>query len=349
MAKKITDDTTEGRIRNILKGIIDSDVSSFGNNLVESDIVIESVPTGMPSLDSICTGHGFPDRGIVILAGAESTGKTALALRVGSMFEGDIAYIDSEYTTTSSWVERVGCDPKRVKPYRVSTIEEACEVIKAIAPFYKVIIWDSMQNSSSGEQLAKTADQRTRATSALVMSTQAPIINAILVQNGTLGIFISHLIQNQKKVTDYDPEFIMPGAQRLKHNSRLTLLLTRVRNSNFYKSNDKDYVTSAMHFNGQDVKIKSEKNKVGSKPFRTAVLPFLYEGGYSAELDTIRTAIRVGVIDQKGAWYSYEGSKIGQGVDNVMLFIRDNPDLGSEIYKKVLNKLKHYDCDKEEE
>jgi len=204
------------------------------------------------------------------------------------------------------------------------------DILLDIIPHFKIIVWDSYSNIASREENAKEAGDRTRATGAIVMSTQVKRLNSALYNHGCHLIVISHVSQNQERMTKFDPKHIIPGGERLHHNSHLTLMMfpsTKAKDG-------KDIFSEYDAVYGRASRILCQKNKTGA-PLRQGKIMNVFGEGFSIFDDTFTSGVSLGVIERNGSWYSYEGTKLGQGEVKAKEMLLDNPDLVDEIRGKI--------------
>lgn len=300
-------------------------------NLGENPRYPDKVLTGRPSLDYVTDG-GLPRGRVILIAGEESSGKSSLTIQIAEKLGKKILYIDTESTLTTDYIESLGADPFNFTHAIPSTTEEMCNITRKHIPNFDVIIWDSINNSASVEQLQKLAEEKTMANRANVLSAQLPILVGMCNQYNTSLIILSQVRENMDKANKYSPDTVVPGGRSLHHNSSLTLELFR---SSLQKTKDIDPLSNRREdIEGNMVRIRCTKNKVG-KANREVTIKFTYGKGYTEEADISSSAVRLGIINRSGSWYSYEGTTLCQGEDNIAPLLEDNPELKEELKLKI--------------
>lgn len=289
--------------------------------------------TGRPSIDYVTDG-GFPKGRLILIAGEPSAGKSSLTIQIAESLGKKILYADTEMTLTTDYLVSLGSDPYKFTHFTPSTTEQMCNVIREQIPNFDVIVVDSINNSASGEQLQKTADEKTMANRARVMSEQLPILIGLANQYNTTLIILSQVRDNMNKANKYSPDTVVPGGRSLHHNSSLTLELFK---SSKKESKDKDN-EGLNHkdkvIEGNMVRIKCTKNKVGIVN-REVSVEFTYGEGYTVEADYAAAALKFGILELKGSWVNYNGESLVQGKDNLKSFLRDNPEILDNIKMEV--------------
>lgn len=302
-------------------------------NLGEKPRYVEKIKTGRPSFDFLTDG-GIPKGRLVLIAGEPSAGKSSLTIQIANLIGEKILYVDTEATLTTDYLEDLGADPSKFGHCIPETTEQMMNIIRKEIPNYNVIVVDSINNSASNEQLQKTADEKTMANRASVLSAQLPILISLCNQYNTTLIVLSQIRDNMNKANMYSPDTVIPGGKSLHHNSSMTIELKPATKK---KSKDSDELELYDTVTGRMVRMTCTKNKVG-KPFRTVELEFSYGLGYTIEADVASAATRLGILEKSGSWIKYKGASIAQGIDNVVPVLFDNPELLEELKNAVLEK-----------
>lgn len=292
--------------------------------------------TGRPSIDWVTDG-GIPKGRLILLAGEPSAGKSSLTIQIAEKLGKKILYGDTEATLTTDYLVSLGATPEKFDHFIPETTELMCDIIRQQIPNYDVIIVDSINNSASGEQLNKTAGEKTMANRANVLSSQLPILIGLANQYNTTLIILSQVRDNMDKANKYSPDTVVPGGRSLHHNSSLTLEL--FKSSKKEKDEKGTLGNKDKVIEGNMVRIKCTKNKVG-KANREVSVEFTYGMGYTIEADVASSAKRLGILEMKGSWVSYKGSNICQGIDNVVPMLFDNPELLEELKSAIEEKTK---------
>ena len=305
-------------------------------NLDKNPRYPDKVLSNRPSIDWVVDG-GFPRGRLILIAGEASAGKSSLTIQIAEELGKKILYADTEATLTTDYILSLGATPSKFDHFIPETTESMCDIIRQQIPNYNVIIVDSINNSASGEQLQKTAGERTMANRALVMSSQLPILIGLANQYNTTLIILSQVRDNMDKSNKYSPDTVVPGGRSLHHNSSLTLEL--------YKSSKKEKDEKGTLGNkdkvieGNMVRIKCTKNKVGIVN-REVSVEFTYGMGYTIEADVASSAKRLGILEMKGSWVTYKGTTLVQGIDNLVPMLFDNPELLEELKLEIVEKTK---------
>lgn len=291
--------------------------------------------TNRPSIDYVTDG-GFPKGRLILIAGEPSAGKSSLTIQISENLGEKILYCDTEATLTTDYLESLGATPSKFSHCIPETTESMCNIIRREIPNYDVIIVDSINNSASGEQLQKTAEEKTMANRANVLSSQLPILIGLANQYDTTLIVLSQVRDNMDKSNKYSPDTIVPGGRSLHHNSSMTLELYK---SSKKEKEDKDTLSNKDKIvEGNMVRIKCTKNKVGI-PNREVSVEFTYGLGYTIEADIAASAKRLGVLEMAGSWVKYKGTSLVQGIDNLVPLLFDNPELLDELKKDMEEKM----------
>ncbi len=307
-------------------------------NLGVNKRIAKKVRTKRPSLDYVTDG-GFPIGRLILFAGEKSSGKSSAAIQLAPLLGDKILYVDTEYTLTSDYIETLGCDPSNFYHVMPQSTEEMCDIIRANVKDFDVIIIDSINNSASMEQLNKKSEEKTMANRATVLTAQLPIIVGDCNRHNTTLFVISQIRQNMQKQNKYDPDTVIPGGESLHHNSSMTLEFfssTKVKDDG-NEFDGKETVT------GRTIRVLCSKNKVG-EPFRTIKMEFLYKEGYTEDNDVIDAALKLGIIENKGAWFYYKDLKFN-GRGKVRSTFKENKvaykELMAEVEDGMEKLLKH--------
>lgn len=298
------------------------------------------VLTDRPSIDYVTDG-GLPKGRLVLIAGEPSAGKSSLTIQIAEKFGNRILYADTEATLTTDYLLSLGANPESFDHFIPDTTENMCDIIRQQIPNYNVIIIDSINNSASGEQLQKTAGEKTMANRASVLSNQLPILIGLCNQYNTTLIILSQIRDNMNKANKYSPDTVIPGGNSLHHNSSMTLELfisSKKEKEEKGSLGNKDKVVE-----GNMVRVKCTKNKVGIVN-REVAIEFTYGLGYTIEADVASSAKRLGILEMKGSWVTYKGSTLVQGIDNLVPMLFDNPELLEDLKKEVLIKTSKEDA-----
>ncbi len=290
-------------------------------------------PSGSLALDIAIGVGGLPKGRIIEIFGPESSGKTTLALHAIAEIQkngGTAAFIDAEHALDPIYARSLGVNINDLLLSQPDTGEQALEICKALvqSEAVNIIVVDSVAALVPQAELEGDIGDSHVGLQARMMSQALRSLSGAINKTNTICIFINQL-REKVGVLFGNPE-TTPGGRALKFYSSVRL---DIRKAESIKNGDK--------LIGNRVTIKVVKNKV-APPFKVAVVDLMYGEGISKEGEIIDIASDIGIIDKSGAWYSYEGNKIGQGKENTKLYLKNNPDIKNDIYNQI---RKHYGFD----
>jgi len=263
-------------------------------NLAENPRYAVQASTNRPSIDYVTDG-GLPRGRMILIAGEPSAGKSSFTIQVSEEVGKKILYMDTEATLTTDYIEDLGANPANFSHCIPETTEQMCDIMRQQMPNFDVIIVDSINNSASGEQIQKTAGEKTMANRANVLSSQLPILIGLANQYNTTLIILSQVRDNMNKANKYSPDTVIPGGNCLHHNSSMTLEL--FKSSKKEKEEKGGLGNKDKVVEGNMVRIKCTKNKVGVVN-REVTVEFLYGKGYTIEADVASAALRLGILER---------------------------------------------------
>ena len=287
---------------------------------------VEAIPTGALSLDMALGIGGVPRGRIIEVFGPESSGKTTLALHIvaeAQKMGGDAAFIDAEHALDPVYAKKLGVDIDNLIVSQPDTGEQALEITESLvrSGALDVIVVDSVAALVPKAEIDGDMGDSHMGLQARLMSQALRKLTGALNKTKTVLIFINQL-REKIGVMFGNPE-TTTGGRALKFYASVRL---DIRKGEQIKSGDTVV--------GNKVNIKVVKNKV-SPPFRTASVDIMYGEGISREGEIVDLASDIDIIDKSGAWYSYNGEKIGQGKENVKIFLKENPVLRDELEQKI--------------
>lgn len=296
----------------------------------EEHVKTDVEPSGSLSLDIAIGVGGLPKGRIVEIFGPESSGKTTLALHAIAEIQkhgGTAAFIDAEHALDPIYAKNLGVNINDLLLSQPDTGEQALEICKALvqSEAVNIIVVDSVAALVPQAELEGDIGDSHVGLQARMMSQALRSLSGTISKTNTICIFINQL-REKVGVLFGNPE-TTPGGRALKFYSSVRL---DIRRAETIKNGDKII--------GNRVTIKVVKNKV-APPFKVAVVDLMYGEGISKEGEIIDIGTEIGVIDRSGAWYSYQGNKIGQGKESTKLYLKNNPEIRNEIYEKI---RKHY-------
>ena len=326
--KKAALDTAIARItKNIGKGAI----MKLGEL---SDLNVSAVSTGSLTLDMALGIGGVPRGRIVEIYGPESSGKTTVALHVVAEVQktgGEAAFIDAEHALDPLYAKKLGVDINNLLVSQPDSGEQALEIAEALirSGAVDVIVIDSVaalvpQQEIDGEMGASHVGLQAR-----MMSQAMRKLSGAIAKTNSVVIFINQL--REKVGVVYGNPEVTTGGRALKFYSSVRI---EVRKAEALKNGTEVY--------GNRVKCKVVKNKV-APPFKTAEFDILYGKGISKSGEIIDIGVLLGIIEKSGAWFSYNGNRIGQGKDNARKYLEGEPSVLAEIEEKIREQAKDAD------
>jgi recombination protein RecA len=287
---------------------------------------IEAVSTGSLGLDIALGIGGLPRGRVVEIYGPESSGKTTLTLQVIAEMQktgGACAFIDAEHALDTSYAQKLGVNLQELLISQPDTGEQALEIVDALVRSGSIdlIVVDSVAALTPKAELEGEMGDSLPGLQARLMSQALRKLTASIKKTNTMVIFINQ-IRMKIGVMFGNPE-TTTGGNALKFYASVRLDIRRTGS-----------IKKGEEVIGSETKVKVVKNKV-SPPFKTAEFDILYGEGISREGEIIDMGVNARVLDKSGAWYAYNGEKIGQGKDNAREFLRENPELAIEIENKV--------------
>ncbi|WP_284618267.1 recombinase RecA [Aquabacterium humicola] len=291
---------------------------------------IEVVSTGSLGLDIALGVGGLPRGRVVEIYGPESSGKTTLTLQVVAQMQqlgGTCAFIDAEHALDTGYAQKLGVDLQELLISQPDTGEQALEIVDALVRSGSVdlVIIDSVAALTPKAELEGEMGDSLPGLQARLMSQALRKLTATIKKTNTMVIFINQ-IRMKIGVMFGNPE-TTTGGNALKFYSSVRLDIRRTGS-----------IKRGEEVIGSETKVKVVKNKV-APPFKTAEFDILYGEGTSRQGEIIDLGVNAKILEKSGAWYAYNGEKIGQGKDNAREFLRENPDLAREIENKVRESL----------
>jgi recombination protein RecA len=287
---------------------------------------VESISTGCLGLDIALGIGGLPRGRIVEIYGPESSGKTTLALHVvaeAQKLGGTAAFVDAEHALDPQYAERLGVDVADLLVSQPDTGEQALEITDMLvrSGAVDVIVIDSVAALTPRAEIEGEMGDSHVGLQARLMSQALRKLTGNIKRSNTLVIFINQ-IRMKIGVMFGSPE-TTTGGNALKFYASVRLDIRRIGS---LKRGDEVI--------GNETRIKVVKNKV-APPFRQVEFDILYNEGVSRESELIDLGVLHGFVEKTGAWYSYSGDRLGQGKENVRLYLKDNPDLAAELESKI--------------
>ncbi len=323
MSKDKNDKTLDQVLAEIEKQFGKGSIMKLGDN---KHMEVEVTPSGSLSLDIALGVNGYPKGRIIEIYGPESSGKTTVALHAIAEVQkqgGRAAFIDAEHALDPVYAKKLGVDINELLLSQPDTGEQALEICEALvrSEAVNIVVIDSVAALVPQAEIEGEMGDSHVGLQARLMSQALRKLSGTINKTKTTAIFINQL-REKVGVMFGNPE-TTPGGRALKFYSSVRL---DVRRGEQIKEGDKVI--------GNKTVIKVVKNKV-APPFRSAVVDIVYGEGISREGEIVDLATNAGILDKSGAWYSYNGEKIGQGKENVKSLLKENKKLASEIEEKV--------------
>ena len=290
---------------------------------------VEAIPTGALTLDVALGIGGIPKGRIIEIFGPESSGKTTLALHAVAESQkagGTAAFIDAEHALDPIYAKKLGVDIDNLIVSQPDTGEQALEITEALvrSGAIDIIVVDSVAALVPKAEIDGDMGDTHVALQARLMSQALRKLAGVLNKSKTAIIFINQL-REKVGIMFGNPE-TTPGGRALKFYASIRLDVRRI-----------ETLKQGGEIVGNRAKVKVVKNKV-APPFKEAEFDIMFGKGISKEGDILDLAANCGIVSKSGAWYAYNGDKIGQGRENAKLTLLNNPELMEEIEKAVREK-----------
>ena len=298
-----------------------------------SSMNIEHISTGSLSLDIALGIGGLPRGRIIEIYGPESSGKTTLALHCiaeGQKDGGNAAFIDVEHALDPVYAAALGVDIDNLLVSQPDTGEQALEITEALirSGAIDVIVLDSVAALVTKQEIEGDMGDSHVGVQARLMSQALRKLAGAISKSNCVAIFINQL--REKVGVVYGNPEVTPGGRALKFYSSVRL---EVRKGEALKAGK-----SSGDRIGSRTKVKVVKNKV-APPFKEAEFDIMFGQGISRVGELLDLAVDADIVNKSGAWFSYEGPRLGQGRDNVKQLFLDNPELAKEIEDKVMESI----------
>ena len=303
-------------------------VMRMGDGSVMEDLQV--VSTGSLGLDVALGVGGLPRGRVVEIYGPESSGKTTLTLQVVAEMQkqgGTAAFIDAEHALDPSYAQKLGVNVSELLISQPDTGEQALEIADMLVRSggVDVIVIDSVAALTPKAEIEGEMGDSHVGLHARLMSQALRKLTANIKRTNTLVIFINQ-IRMKIGVMFGNPE-TTTGGNALKFYSSVRLDIRRI-----------GAIKKGEEVVGSETRVKVVKNKV-SPPFKEAIFDILYGQGISREGEIIELGVAQKLIDKAGAWYSYQGEKIGQGKDNAREYLKEHPEIAEEIEAQIRENL----------
>ncbi len=292
----------------------------------ETNMNVESYPSGSLALDAAMGVGGYPRGRIIEVYGPESSGKTTLALHAIAEVQsagGYAAFIDAEHAMDAVYAKALGVDIDQLILSQPDTGEQALEIAEALirSNAVDIVVIDSVAALVPEAEIRGEMGDSHVGLQARLMSQAMRKLSGALSKSKCIALFINQ-IREKVGVMFGNPE-TTPGGRALKFYSSMRL---EIRRGQQIKDGDEAI--------GNRTRIKVVKNKVAA-PFKRVEVDIIYGQGISRTGEIVDLAVDEDIIKKSGSWYSYGETKIGQGRENAKTFLDENPELKDEIAEKV--------------
>ena len=325
---KSTDKTLDQGLADIEKQFGKGSVMKLGDHEHKN---IDVVPSGSISLDVALGIGGYPKGRIIEIYGPESSGKTTFALHAiaeAQKLGGRAAFIDAEHALDPTYAAKIGVNTDELLLSQPDSGEQALEICEALvrSGAISVIVIDSVAALVPQAEIEGEMGDSHVGLQARLMSQALRKLSPVINKTNTICIFINQL-REKVGVMFGNPE-VTPGGRALKFYSSVRLEIRR-----------SEQIKEGSDVIGNKTSIKVVKNKM-APPFKSCSVDIMYGEGVSQNGELVDLAADANIIEKSGAWYAYNGEKLGQGRENVKELFKTNEKLRKEIEKKV---REHYD------
>ena len=287
---------------------------------------VEAISTGSLALDLALGIGGLPKGRIVEIYGPESSGKTTLALHVLAQAQkagGEVAFIDAEHALDIGYARALGVNVEDMLVSQPDTGEQALEITEALvrSGAIDVVVIDSVAALVPKQEIEGDMGDSHVGLQARLMSQALRKLAGVISKTNALAIFINQL--REKVGVMYGNPEVTTGGKALKFYASVRM---DIRKS--------EPIKDGSNVIGNRTKIKIVKNKV-APPFRSCTVDMIFGEGISQASSLLELAVEREIIKKAGAWYSYNGNRIGQGRENTVKYLKENPEFYAEIDKRI--------------
>ncbi len=300
----------------------------------KASVPVSVMPTGCLELDIALGVGGVPRGRIIEIYGPESSGKTTVALHMvaeAQKLGGAAAFVDAEHALDPAYAKKLGVDTDNLYVSQPDTGEQALEITEALvrSGAIDIIVVDSVAALVPKAEIDGEMGQSHVGLQARLMSQALRKLAGIVNKSNTVAVFINQL-REKVGVMFGNPE-TTPGGRALKFYASVRLDVRRI-----------ETIKNGDQMIGNRTRIKVAKNKV-APPFKTAEFEIYYGEGISAESSVLNLGVQLGIIKKSGSWFSYNETRIGQGKDNVRMYLKENKAIYEEIKGKIMEQTKAVD------
>ena len=293
-------------------------------------VKVDAIPTGAINLDAAIGVGGIPRGRVTEIYGPESSGKTTLCLHVvanAQKLGGTAAFIDAEHALDTDYAGRLGVDVDKLLVSQPDTGEQALEICEILvrSGAVDVIVIDSVAALVPKAEIEGEMGESHMGLQARLMSQALRKLTGAIARSNCSVIFINQL-REKIGVMFGSPE-TTTGGKALKFYASVRMDIRRI-----------GAIKKGDEVIGSETRVKVVKNKV-APPFRNAEFDILYGEGISRHGEMLELGVIHGVVEKSGAWYIYNGDRLGQGKDNCREFLKENPAMAQEIEQKIREKV----------
>ena len=287
---------------------------------------IDVISSGSIALDTALGIGGYPKGRIIEIYGPESSGKTTFALHAiaeAQKLGGKAAFIDAENALDPQYAANLGVNIDELLLSQPDNGEQALEITEALvrSGAISIIVIDSVAALVPQAEIEGEMGDTHVGLQARLMSQALRKLAGIINKTNTIAIFINQL--REKVGVMYGNPEVTTGGRALKFYSSIRLDIRR-----------SEQIKLGTDVIGSKTNVKVVKNKM-APPFKTCQVDIMYGTGISREGEVVDLGVEAGAIEKSGAWYSYNGDKIGQGKENVKEYLKSNPDVFNDVYNKI--------------
>lgn len=329
--KKVADEEKKAALASAMASI----EKQFGKGSVmklgqQADMMIETISTGIMSLDIALGVGGLPRGRIIEIYGPESSGKTTVALNCIAEAQkagGIAAFVDAEHALDPSYAKKLGVDIDELLISQPDTGEQALEITEALvrSGAVDIIVIDSVAALVPKSEIEGMMGDSQIGLHARLMSQALRKLAGIINKSSTIAIFINQL--REKVGVMYGNPEVTTGGRALKFYATIRMDVRR-----------KEDIKEDGNIIGVRTRVNIKKNKV-APPFKEAEFDNIFGEGISRESSILDIATDFKIINKSGAWFAYNGEKIGQGRDNARKYLKENPEICEEIRNKVMEQF----------
>ncbi len=320
---KTKDKALEHVLENIEKQFGKGAIMKLGNSEVRE---VDVTSSGSLMLDFALGAGGYPKGRIIEIFGPESSGKTTVALHAIAEVQkagGTAAFIDAEHALDPVYARNLGVNINELLLSQPDTGEQALEICEALvrSEAVNVVVIDSVAALVPQAEIDGEMGDSHVGLQARLMSQALRKLSGTINKTNTTAIFINQL-REKVGILFGNPE-TTPGGRALKFYSTIRLDIRRG-----------EQIKTGENITGNKTRIKVVKNKV-APPFKMATVDIVYGEGISKTGELVDIGSELDIIEKRGSWFSYKGEKIGQGRENIKLYLKDNPKIADEIEAKI--------------